>query len=111
MHCEINTDRCTKTPIFCFEDDLHESGFISTPTLVRFETDTPCNFFLRGQERWPLYIVIECGRLDHLRPFWLTRDSLIKEALLKMGTVFHILCKAFALGHVKFSGKYNFYEK
>ena len=35
-----------------FDDGLHDSGFISPPTLVKFETDTPCHYFLRGQAKW-----------------------------------------------------------
>lgn len=42
----------TPLPKSSFDDGLHDSGFISPPTLVRFETDTPCHYFLRGQAKW-----------------------------------------------------------
>lgn len=31
---------------------LHDSGFISPPTVVRFEPETPCHYFLRGQAKF-----------------------------------------------------------
>ena len=35
------------------ERSLHDSGFISPPTQVKFEPDTPCHYFLRGGNfRW-----------------------------------------------------------
>jgi len=42
----------TPLPKRNFDDGLHDSGFISPPTLVKFETDTPCHYFLRGQAKW-----------------------------------------------------------
>jgi len=42
----------TPLPKSSFDDGLHDSGFISPPTLVRFEPDTPCHYFLRGQAKW-----------------------------------------------------------
>jgi len=42
----------TPLPKSSFDDGLHDSGFISPPTLVRFDTDTPCHYFLRGQAKW-----------------------------------------------------------
>ena len=31
---------------------LHDSGFISPPTLVRYQSETPSHYFLRGQAKW-----------------------------------------------------------
>jgi len=42
----------TPLPKRNFDDGLHDSGFISPPTLVKFEADTPCHYFLRGQAKW-----------------------------------------------------------
>jgi len=39
-------------PKMSFDSPLHDSGFISPPTLARFETETPCHYFLRGQVKW-----------------------------------------------------------
>lgn len=39
-------------PKMSYDSPLHDSGFISPPTMVRFETETPCHYFLRGQVKW-----------------------------------------------------------
>jgi len=31
---------------------IQDSGFISPPTLVRYQTETPSHYFLRGQAKW-----------------------------------------------------------
>jgi len=42
----------TPLPKTSYDSSLHDSGFISPPTLVRLETETPCHYFLRGQAKW-----------------------------------------------------------
>jgi len=42
----------TPLPKVSYDMSLHDSGFISPPTLVRYEAETPCHYFLRGQARW-----------------------------------------------------------
>ena len=42
----------TSLPKSSFNDGLHNSDFISPPTLVRFKTYTLCHYFLRGQAKW-----------------------------------------------------------
>jgi len=42
----------TPLPKSSCDSVLHDSGFISPPTLVRFEPETPRHYFLRGQAKW-----------------------------------------------------------
>eukprot|EP00092_Neocalanus_flemingeri_P101957 GFUD01130381.1.p1 GENE.GFUD01130381.1~~GFUD01130381.1.p1 ORF type:complete len:481 (-),score=90.13 GFUD01130381.1:442-1884(-) len=47
-----NVQSGTPLPKMSYDMSLHDSGFISPPTLVKYDTETPCHYFLRGQARW-----------------------------------------------------------
>ena len=113
----------TPLPKSSFDDGLHDTGFISPLTLVRFHRYSR-SFYLSGYQppchsqrvalpdlqkkrsklhfkddhnqssNLPLYVVIVCGMLDHLLLFWLSRASVTKETLMKMGAVVRVICKA-----------------
>jgi len=42
----------TPLPKNSCDSALQDSGFISPPTVVRFEPETPCHYFLRGQAKF-----------------------------------------------------------
>jgi len=46
------SDRGTPAQKNDVDRSRHDSGFISPPTNIRYEVQSPCHYFLRGQAKW-----------------------------------------------------------